>query len=197
VCFGLLTAVEFNPRAQGASWGAKETTRARNRRKTHRGARSTCAGSRSGEVRRRRSGVSGEVEFDSWLWKLHRGTQRLSRGSDGAGNGKGGRSTVVGSRVAAGTSCAERSPVILCSEVESERGRTVEASVGFIGAGTTWARVWLGAARRAQGRAPGRALARQNASNTWAFVSASVQTLAGITYVRILPRVLCKSLPGT
>jgi hypothetical protein len=32
---------------------------------------------------------------------------------------------------------AERSPVILRSgEVESERGRTVEASVGFIGAGT-------------------------------------------------------------
>jgi hypothetical protein len=26
---------------------------------------------RSGEVRRRRSGVSGEVEFDSRLWKLH------------------------------------------------------------------------------------------------------------------------------
>jgi hypothetical protein len=30
VCFGLLTAVEFNPRAQGASRGAKESTRARN-----------------------------------------------------------------------------------------------------------------------------------------------------------------------
>jgi hypothetical protein len=43
-CFGLLTAVEFNPRAHGASRGGKETIRARNRRKTHRGARSTCAG---------------------------------------------------------------------------------------------------------------------------------------------------------
>jgi hypothetical protein len=43
---------------------------------------------------------------------------------------------VVGSRAAAGTPCAKRSPVILRSgEVESERGRTVEASVGFIGAG--------------------------------------------------------------
>jgi hypothetical protein len=43
---------------------------------------------------------------------------------------------VVGSRAAAGTPCAEQSPVNLCSgEVESERGRTVEASVGFIGAG--------------------------------------------------------------
>jgi hypothetical protein len=42
---------------------------------------------------------------------------------------------VVGSRAAAGTPCAERSPVNLRSgEVESERGRTVEASVGFIGA---------------------------------------------------------------
>jgi hypothetical protein len=43
---------------------------------------------------------------------------------------------VVGSRVAVGTLCAERSPVILRSgEVESERGRTDEASVGFIGVG--------------------------------------------------------------
>jgi hypothetical protein len=52
VCSGLLTVVEFNPRAQGASHGAKETTRARNRRKAHRGARSTYAGDRvkSGDV---------------------------------------------------------------------------------------------------------------------------------------------------
>jgi hypothetical protein len=93
---------------------------------------------RSGEVRRHRSGVSSEVEFNSWLWKLHLDMQRLFRGSDGARNGHGGRSTVVGSRVAAGTPCAERSPVNLHSgEVESERGHTVEASVGFIGAGTS------------------------------------------------------------
>jgi hypothetical protein len=52
VCSGLLTAVEFNPRAHGASRGAKESTSARNRRKTHRGARSTYAGGRvkSGDV---------------------------------------------------------------------------------------------------------------------------------------------------
>jgi hypothetical protein len=52
MCSGLLIAVEFNPRTQGASWGAKETTRARNQRKTHRGARSTCVGGRvkSGDV---------------------------------------------------------------------------------------------------------------------------------------------------
>jgi hypothetical protein len=43
---------------------------------------------------------------------------------------------VVGSWAAAGTPCAERSPVILRSgEVESERGRMDEASVGFIGVG--------------------------------------------------------------
>jgi hypothetical protein len=52
VCSGLLTAVEFNPRAQGALWGANETTRARNWRKTHSGARSTYAYGRvkSGDV---------------------------------------------------------------------------------------------------------------------------------------------------
>jgi hypothetical protein len=38
--------VEFNPRAHGASRGANESTRARNRKKTHRGARSTYAGGR-------------------------------------------------------------------------------------------------------------------------------------------------------
>jgi hypothetical protein len=55
---------------------------------------------------------------------------------------------VVGSRVAAGTPCAERSPVILRSgEVESERGHTVEASIGFIGAGVGMGLAWRGAAR--------------------------------------------------
>jgi hypothetical protein len=53
---------------------------------------------------------------------------------------------VVGSLAAAGTSCAEQSPVNLCSgEVESERGRTVEASVGFIGAGGGTGLAWRGA----------------------------------------------------
>jgi hypothetical protein len=41
---------------------------------------------------------------------------------------------VVRSRAAAGTPCAERSPVNLSSGgVESERGCMVKASVGFIG----------------------------------------------------------------
>jgi hypothetical protein len=55
---------------------------------------------------------------------------------------------VVGSRAAAGTPCAERSPVILHSgEVASERGRTVEASVGYIGAGVGMGLAWRGVAR--------------------------------------------------
>jgi hypothetical protein len=56
---------------------------------------------------------------------------------------------VVGSRAAAGTPCIERSPVNLRSgKIESERGRTVEASVGFIGAGAD-----TGLARHGAGRA--------------------------------------------
>jgi hypothetical protein len=46
VCSGLTTAIQVNSRAQGASRGANESTRARNRRITHRGARSTFAGGR-------------------------------------------------------------------------------------------------------------------------------------------------------
>jgi hypothetical protein len=45
---------------------------------------------------------------------------------------------VVGTRAAAGTPCAGQTPVILRSgDVESERGRTVEALAGFIGAGAS------------------------------------------------------------
>jgi hypothetical protein len=59
---------------------------------------------------------------------------------------------VVGARAAAGTLCAGQTPVILRSgKVESERGRTVEALAGFIGAG-------MGSAWRAVSGA-GRALA--------------------------------------
>jgi hypothetical protein len=73
---------------------------------------------------------------------------------------------VVGSRAAAGTPCGERSLVILRSgEVESERGHTVKASVGFIGVG---------------------------ASNTWLCYSAQVLAPAEHPNVRILPNGLCK-----
>jgi hypothetical protein len=39
-------AVLLNPMAHEASWGARDATSARNRRKAHRGARSTCADGR-------------------------------------------------------------------------------------------------------------------------------------------------------
>jgi hypothetical protein len=81
---------------------------------------------------------------------------------------------VVDSQVAAGTPCAEQSPVILrSSEVEGMRGRTVEASVGFIGVGASGGTglAWRGA----RGAERWGVLWRcQGASNTWAFVSAPV-----------------------
>jgi hypothetical protein len=57
---------------------------------------------------------------------------------------------VFWSLAAAGTPCAQQSPVNWrSSEVESERGRTVEASVGFIGvgAGAGTGLAWRGAVR--------------------------------------------------
>jgi hypothetical protein len=67
----------------------------------------------------------------------------------------------VGARAAAGTPCAGQTPVILRSgEVESERGCTVEALAGFIGAGTGSGTglTWRGAGHAGSGA--GRALAR-------------------------------------
>jgi hypothetical protein len=62
----------------------------------------------------------------------------LLRGSNAAGGGLAGRSTVVGVRVVAGTPFAGQTPVISgFGEVESTQGSTVEASVGFIGAGAS------------------------------------------------------------
>jgi hypothetical protein len=63
---------------------------------------------------------------------------------------------MVGARATASTLCAGQTPVILRSgEVESERGRTVEALASFIGAGTGSA--WRDAGRAGSG--VGRALA--------------------------------------
>jgi hypothetical protein len=45
-CSGLTTAIPVNPRARGASRDVKQSTRARNRRMTYRGARSTFASGR-------------------------------------------------------------------------------------------------------------------------------------------------------
>jgi hypothetical protein len=55
---------------------------------------------------------------------------------DGVGDGSAGRSTAAEDRATAGTSSVGQTPVISCSgEVESARGSTAEASVGFIDAG--------------------------------------------------------------
>jgi hypothetical protein len=89
VCSGLLTAVGFNPRAQGASQGAKESTYARNRRKTHRGARSTFTDDRakSGDADlvspARQSKIPGSGSFtktrgDSLEGRTGRGMARLA-----------------------------------------------------------------------------------------------------------------------
>jgi hypothetical protein len=77
---------------------------------------------------------------------------------DGVGDGSAGQSTVAGDRAAAGTPSAGQTPVISGSgEVESAWGSTVEASVGFIGAGAG-RRHRRGAGRAGSGA--GRALAR-------------------------------------
>jgi hypothetical protein len=89
VCSGLLTALGFNPRAHGASRGAKESTRARNRRKTHCGARSMFAGGRvkSGVADSvspaRQSSIPGSGSFtktrrDSLEGRTGRGMARLA-----------------------------------------------------------------------------------------------------------------------
>jgi hypothetical protein len=194
---GLLTMVEFNPRAQGASWGAKDDTRARNRRKIHRGARSTyaCGRVKSGEVDpvspARYSSIPGSGSFIEHAEAI----LRVVRGGEWLGW------PVYGGWVSSGRWHAVRRAI--AGELALRWGGE-RAGVYGQGLGRLYRRgrgyghgVLLGAARRARGRALGRALARQNASNTWAFVSASVQTLAGITNVRISPRVLCKSLSGT
>jgi hypothetical protein len=93
---------------------------------------------RSCEVRRPWTGFSSEAKSDSLLGELHQGMHGLLQGSGVAGRGSADRSTVTGDRVAVGTSFAGQMPVISGSgEVESTRGSTVEASVGFIGAGAS------------------------------------------------------------
>jgi hypothetical protein len=93
---------------------------------------------RLGEVRRPWTGFSGEAKSDSLLGELHRGMHGLLRRSNAAGGGLAGRSTVAGVRVAAGTPFAGQTPVISSfGEVESTQGSTIEASVGFIGAGAS------------------------------------------------------------
>jgi hypothetical protein len=89
MCSGLLTAIGFNPVAGEASRGAKESTRARNRRKTHRGARSTFAGDlvKSGDADlvspARESSIPGSGSFtetrgDSLEGRTGRGKARMA-----------------------------------------------------------------------------------------------------------------------
>jgi hypothetical protein len=94
---------------------------------------------------------------------------------------------VVGSRAAAGTPCAERSPVNLRSGgVESERGCTVKAGVSFIGAGAgTGSCLARHGLRGAECR--GVLWRRQGASNTWPFLSTRVLALVVQPNVRISP----------
>jgi hypothetical protein len=96
---------------------------------------------------------------------------------DGVGDGSVGRSTAAADRAAAGTPYAGQTLVISGSgEVESARGSTVEALVGFIGAGAGQeTRARLGATRGARGRALGVLWHVQSASNTWKCSSALVQ----------------------
>jgi hypothetical protein len=83
---------------------------------------------RSGEVRRPWTGFSGEAMSDSLLGELHRGMHGLFQGSGVARKGSVGRSTVAGARVAAGTPCAEQTPVVSGSgEVKRARRSTVDA----------------------------------------------------------------------
>jgi hypothetical protein len=75
--------------------------------------------------------------------------EEASRGVRRGEAGWSGRSAVVGARAAADTPFPWQTPVNLCSSgVGSERGCTVEARVGFIGAG-----VGAGLAQRGMARA--------------------------------------------
>jgi hypothetical protein len=94
---------------------------------------------------------------------------------------------VVGSQAATGTPCAERSPVNLRSGgVESERGCTVKAGVGFIGAGTG-TRSCLARSGARGGKRRGVLWRRQGTLNTWPFPSARVLALAEQPNMRISP----------
>jgi hypothetical protein len=82
----------------------------------------------SGEVRRPRTGFSGEAKSDSLLRELHRGVHSLFQGSDVAGKGSVGRSMVGGAWLAAGTPCTGQTPVVSGSgEVERARRSTFDA----------------------------------------------------------------------
>jgi hypothetical protein len=83
------------------------------------------------------------------------------------------------------------------ARVGRARKSTIKAPGRFIGADVDRGAGLARARRGACGGARGRALARQNASNTWRFVSSIVQTSAEVANVRILAKVRRRPLPGT
>jgi hypothetical protein len=62
-CSGLTTAIPVNPKARGASRDVKQSTCARNRRMTYRGARSTLAGGRVKSGDRELASPARQVRF--------------------------------------------------------------------------------------------------------------------------------------
>jgi hypothetical protein len=100
-----------------------------------------------------------------------------------------GQSRVVGARAAASTPCVERDSVNLrLGGAESERGCTVKALVGFIGAGASVGEGSGVAQRGARGvERRGVLWHCQVMSNTWSFLSARVLALAEQPNVRISP----------
>jgi hypothetical protein len=150
----------------------------------HRVTRSSCASGRakSGNVNPGPPAMWISVQG---LGELHGVPGRLAEGLDGVAEDWSCRSTVAWAWAAAGTPCAERSPVNLRSGgVESERGCTVKAGVSFIGAGMGAGLAWRGA-----GGAERRGVLWhcQGASNTWSFLPSRVLALAEQPNVQILP----------
>jgi hypothetical protein len=194
---GLSTAILVNPRARGASRGATESTRARNRRITHRGARSTFVGGqlKSGDLdlvspaRQSLIPLAGSfteartvsLEGRTWL-----GMALL----DGL------RWRVLGRPLA-------RRVQGNCGDLLLRWGRECAGayswSLGWLykrgHRHGTWA--WLGAAWGARGRVLGVLWHVRGASNTWRCSSAHVQKLAEIANMRILAKIRRRPLPGT
>jgi hypothetical protein len=196
-CSGLSKAIQVNPRARGASRDANESTHARNRRITHRGARSTFAGGRvkSGDLdpvsparqssiprsgsftEARRVSLEGYTGLEWLCWPVY------------GGGCSGGRWHVV---------CRGNTGDLVL-RWGRERAGAYGWSLGWLyrrgrGQGT---RAWLGAARGARGQALGVLWHVQVASNTWRCSSAHVQKLAEIANVRILTNIRRRPPPGT
>ena len=160
--------------------------RATNREMVKGFTRSTCAGEflNSGE-RDLASPVTRAL--GSSLSKAHGLTRKLSGGLNrtegdwrGVGHGGGSWSALAGcGEVAGGNGWLGR----VRRSTEEVTGKATER--------------WGGFYRRGRGPGRWRALARQTASNTWRFVSSSVQMSPEVANVRIFAKVRRRPLPGT